>query len=202
MTSDGAASVRDRYTGKVAREYEARRKDKPVWKAEWGAVYNMTHHHHPGATLLDVPVGTGRFAEIYEMHQFQVWGLDTSKDMIVHAIPRVNPMVSFGLLYLDEGSILSMPYPDGYFDCVVCVRLLNWFNEDEMFKAIAEIGRVTKEDAVISIRFSGRTSKKGNRPHSQDAFTEALARSGLGENQKARIFLAKPDYFMAWARHG
>ncbi len=46
--------------------------------------------------------------------------------------------------HLQNGSILAMPYPDDYFDTVLCISILEHLHPKELVQAFSEIRRVVK----------------------------------------------------------
>ena len=126
----------DKYTGAIAAHYLDKRPLSWKWRFEQDAVQEFLTILKPG-TVLDAPVGTGRFAPIYKQLGISATGLDISQDMLsqVEGMPTVC------------GDILTH---SGDYDCVVCIRLLNWFNTDKLFQALENIARIGRH-AVISI---------------------------------------------------
>jgi ubiquinone/menaquinone biosynthesis C-methylase UbiE len=52
---------------------------------------------------------------------------------------------------LTKASVTGIPYPDNYFDCAVCISVLEHIRE--LRTAISEIRRVTKDDGIIVLGF-------------------------------------------------
>jgi SAM-dependent methyltransferase len=88
-----------------------------------------------GRTVVDIPVGTGRYAEYYAARKLLVFGLDTSQDMLdiakkafeEHGVPS----------QFDLHDILE-PLPKVY-DVAVCTRLVNHFTLDETRLAVKNL---------------------------------------------------------------
>ena len=74
-----------RYTGGLAHGYEAERTGGPEWPREQAIVERFLGLLPRGVTLLDVPVGTGRFLPFYKACDLRVTGLDISLDMLAKA---------------------------------------------------------------------------------------------------------------------
>jgi len=119
-----------RYMGKKASQYEAKRSHTRKWRLEHDAVASLL----PDAeSVLDVPVGTGRFFPLYD--GMRVTGVDISPDMLAEARKR-------GFKDLHLGDIRDMRFADGRFDVAVCMRLLNWLTPSDMAQAVKELSRV------------------------------------------------------------
>lgn len=187
----GAAAVRDRYRGKLARAYDDRRAGTAEWHREHGAVLTLLSDLQRGSRVLDIPVGTGRYAPIYHYLGLRATGMDTSPDMLA-AAQRAAEAADVSML-LRLGDALAIDAPDRAFDAVVCTRLVNWFTADEMMRATRELIRVASVRVVMSIRFGGK-ERKGNRPHSWEVFEMAVR--GAGARVARRLYLGKPEYQM------
>lgn len=173
--------VSDKYYGRQAEEYDAKRAHKQCWAREQAAVAEFVKH----GPVLDCPVGTGRYLSIYRDKGLDYTGLDASDDMIAQARrkdPNLNAI---------RGSILALPFENKQFGTVVCSRLLPWLYPEDMARAIAELRRVARE-LVVSIRIGekGHHEHQGNYTHSLEDFLAAC--SGLMIEGK-RYILSAPD---------
>jgi ubiquinone/menaquinone biosynthesis C-methylase UbiE len=157
------ASTADRYRGAAARDYDATRRHQAKWKRE-AECLRMALKGASG-TVLDIPIGTGRFIPIYRELGFnQVIGMDVSEDMLLEARKRGGAM-------LQVGNILDIPMVSGLVDWAVCVRLLNLISEDEMKRAVSEVCRVARAGVVLSIRLGDQpTRRKMSITQTFDAF--------------------------------
>ena len=147
----GADRIARRYRGQGARQYELKRAGKLKWQLEHEAVAALLP---PLAlTVLDVPVGTGRFLELYRARGMKVTGIDTSPDMLAEAERRARGLPGPEFITLRQGDIRALQSADRSFDVAVCIRLLNWFTPAEMRAAIVELGRVASR-VIVGIRFA------------------------------------------------
>lgn len=135
-----AARIKNRYRGETATGYEAKRVGAKKWGLEHEAVRTFIHSLPMGVIVVDIPVGTGRYAEIYAERGVNVIGFDTSPDMLKLARKQFD---QHGLKknvqsHLYEHSALDpLPNPVGWaYDAVVCTRLLNHFTLDEARQAM------------------------------------------------------------------
>ena len=148
---------KDRYYGDAARTYEQRRVGKAKWKREHAAVDALLADVPEGANVLDVPVGTGRFLELYQEHGLRAVGVDVSTDMLELARQRADEL---GLeVRLHEASATDLPLPDDSIDTTVCMRLVYSFTMDEVEEVLRELKRVTTRDIILSDRHAFRLSE-------------------------------------------
>ena len=141
----------NRYYQDRARDYDQQRLHQASWTAEYRALQKITTELGHGLSVLDVPVGSGRFFPIYGAVDWRVSGLDVSEEMLEVARTR-----SHGVLptkpILIRGKATSLPFPDSEFDVVVCFRFLQSIvSFGDAQRVIAEIARVTKRFAVLHL---------------------------------------------------
>lgn len=138
----GADKCAKRYRGKGARDYEAKRAHKSKWILEAQGVETLL----PGEvkTVLDVPVGTGRFQSLYQQRGIKATGVDTSPDMLAEV--KAKGMTDLHLMdarHLDFGA--------RGFDAIVCVRLFPWFEPGEVAQTMLQFARLS-DTWIVSIR--------------------------------------------------
>jgi SAM-dependent methyltransferase len=124
---------------RVADVYDATRSLAPDLMAK--LVSGVSREVRAGATILDVGVGTGRFALPLAKKGFRVTGIDVSRLMLTKAREK-------GVKSLLLGSAQSLPMKDRVFDYSIFVHFLHLV--DDWASAVREIGRVT-DDSVLSI---------------------------------------------------
>lgn len=162
-----AASTGVRYRGEAARMYEAARVTRPQWDAEQQAVSSLMEGM--SGTVLDCPVGTGRFLPLYHRLGLRCIGVDISEDMLDEA------RVKDGAADLRLGDIFRLGLPAVSVDISVCVRLLNLITEAEMVAAIAALCRVSRSAIILSIRLGDVAAQRGRSlTHRQSIFDEVL----------------------------
>jgi ubiquinone/menaquinone biosynthesis C-methylase UbiE len=126
------------YTPDDARTYDADRAVEPLWHAENAYVADLVQRLR-ARTVLDVPVGTGRFLPFYA--GARVTGVDLSDAMLAESAARI---AADGLrdIALQQGSVTEMPFADRAFELVVCWRLLHLLPPPVLRAAFAEMARV------------------------------------------------------------
>ena len=148
-------SFKDSFTGKKATNYEAKRANKPKWRKEAVAVSQLLP---PGIkTVLDVPVGTGRFFKIYKERGLIITGVDTSNDMLAEARKK---RIKALLLNCDIRHLDLV----GRFDVSVCIRLSNWLEPYDMGESLKELSRVS-HTVIFGIRTSCGSEPERNSGH-------------------------------------
>jgi SAM-dependent methyltransferase len=150
MGQEATLSFARKYGGYTADVYESRRVGKK-WDSENEAVQELLEYIPEGSKVLDCPVGTGRLFRYFNARKFQTSGLDASADMLEQA--RMAAEKVGGTLSLKEGDIRSLPFPDGSFDLVVCVRFLNLIKRDGVEVVVPELTRVSGDKILIGIRY-------------------------------------------------
>ena len=151
----------DHYRGKGAVNYEAHRRDRPEWAAEHEAVIDFVTE----GPVLDAPIGTGRFVEIYREKNLRYAGVDLSPDMLAEVIKR-DPEADVRVC-----DVRDLPFLDGAFTTAVCSRLLNWLHPPDMSVVLKELSRVAAR-LIVSIR-TGVEGMAGNYTHSYAKFCAA-----------------------------
>jgi len=95
----------------------------------------------PGATLLDVGCGTGRFAQDAGL---RVTGLDPDRDGLAYARAHASP----NEVYI-AGDARELPFPDASFDFVVSITALCFIQDQR--RALQEILRVTRKRFALGL---------------------------------------------------
>jgi ubiquinone/menaquinone biosynthesis C-methylase UbiE len=99
-----------------------------------------------GERVLDVGFGSGvNFLNLSEMYK-EIHGLDLNSD--VEAVASVFQKMGIQT-QLKNGNVLDMPYPDGSFDTVLLISILEHIKPQEQKPAFEEIKRVLKPDGQL-----------------------------------------------------
>lgn len=147
MTDYGA---RAHYHGNVAQSYDARRTGSLKWAREQALMTELIGALPRGSTVLDVPIGTARYAEMYAAGGHRVVGADVSRDMLREARGRAPEL---GLVQAD---VTKLPFAAGSFDFVVSTRLMNWLPAPVFHAAVQELARVARRGLILGVRGSER----------------------------------------------
>jgi ubiquinone/menaquinone biosynthesis C-methylase UbiE len=140
-----------RYRGTTAAHYEQQRTGEPSWAREQAIVSSMLEAFPNDGTVIDVPVGTGRFFEFYQARGLHPTGIDVSVDMLTQARQKAEQL---GLaVLLEEGDIRRLRFPGEAFDGAVCIRLLNLIDFGDVVPAVQELARVSKRYVILGVRY-------------------------------------------------
>jgi ubiquinone/menaquinone biosynthesis C-methylase UbiE len=139
--------ARSSYKDEVAGAYDRKRSKRRKWKKEMAAIRTLVSEFHPDDSVLDIPVGTGRFLPIYFAAECKVYGFDISEDML--SLAQEKNVRNAGMALADAEHI---PLPDKSIDYVVCIRLLNWVTRPVFKVVIKELQRVARKGIVLGFR--------------------------------------------------
>jgi ubiquinone/menaquinone biosynthesis C-methylase UbiE len=139
-----------RYTGGIASSYEAMRTGSTDWPKEQAVVERFLRTLPQGSSIVDVPVGTGRFLEFYKAFGLKPTGLDISLDMMDSAKAKAAALA----LDIDfrKADIRHIDAPDKSFDTALCVRFVNWVDFAGFEAVMAELARVARDTIIVSVR--------------------------------------------------
>lgn len=148
-----SSQTADTYHGAAARSYDAIRESSPKWAFEQDSLHGYLQDIAPEiASVLDAPVGTGRFLESYlSMPSLTtIHGFDLSQDMLQIARARANtPRIR-----LIQHDVVRHPLPVTG-DLVVSFRFLNLLAPIDAAQALAHLLGAANKYAVISCRLVG-----------------------------------------------
>jgi ubiquinone/menaquinone biosynthesis C-methylase UbiE len=122
-------------------------------------------------TLLDVGVGTGRFAKPLSECGFDIVGVDLSRKMILKAKMK-------GVNNLILADACHLPFRDDAFDGSIIIHVFHLLHD--WLTVLREMGRVTNKKVATLL---------GNRP------------SGLGRTQRVSGEAASPDHPEIWIQY-
>jgi SAM-dependent methyltransferase len=126
------------YSAAEAESYDQDRAGERLWTLENEYVEALLRRN-PTASVLDAPVGTGRFFPHYAGRT--VLGVDLSEAMLAIARERGQHIPGMDLT-LAKAGIDQLPSDGGAWDLVICWRLLHLLSPDELGPAFNELARV------------------------------------------------------------
>lgn len=144
--------VSRQYRGKMASGYDAKREKQRRWHEEDRIVGEMlVDNVTEVGSVLDCPVGTGRFLPLYHRLSIRGAGLDSSEEMLRQAHAKMKPRQR-DWFKLHQGSADDLPFKDNEFKTCVCVRFFNLVEPEALRKCFAELSRVTSANMICTVR--------------------------------------------------
>ncbi len=163
----------DKYYGRLARKYQKRREKKKWWHQENKVVRDYLKAMPDGITVVDVPFGTGRFVPYYLGKSMQVYGLDSSPEMLRAAGELLEK--DFEKCETVVGDAAQLPYEDNFADLVVCFRFLQSIIPFSTVKAVLkEFHRVTRSRALLELKVRHDRLKDADPPKEDRSIRDTL----------------------------
>lgn len=155
------------YTPAEAASYDTEREIEPLWHIENTFVRDLIARS-AFRSVLDVPVGTGRFLEYYGNRS--VTGTDLSESMLELARSRATSLYMDNV-YFRRCSVTDLPFAAGSFDLVLCWRLLHLLPPESLAPALSELARVccstlcvqAYERAHLTVRLTAKAGRWARR---------------------------------------
>jgi ubiquinone/menaquinone biosynthesis C-methylase UbiE len=150
--------LKQRYIGKRAENYDRDRESSAEWQREQKVVDQMLIDAGlgPDHTVLDIPVGTGRFLDFYRKAGCRTVGIDVSPDMLKYAAERAAQADAEA--EFREGDITRIDMADASAHTVVCVRIMNLVEFPVFRNAMAEAARVSSAYVIAGVQIRIPTS--------------------------------------------
>ncbi|HLD02554.1 MAG TPA: class I SAM-dependent methyltransferase [Candidatus Nanoarchaeia archaeon] len=148
------------YYDSIAQGYNELHKEEQLKK-----IAIIRKHLKPKGKLLDIGAGTGISTEPF-LKECECYALDPSKEMLKQSKAQHNIV----------GSAEKLPFPDKFFDVIISLTALHL---SDLKKSLAEIRRVSRDNAQIALTF---LKKSKNKPKSLKGFKKI-------EEEKDIIFI-------------
>lgn len=143
--------AKSHYRKDVAATYVKQRLLEPQWHKEQKIVDELIRKYvNRGESVLDAPLGTGRFIPEYNNLELQLYGLDVSEDMLNEAKKSLDGRQD--QFHLIKGDIEIIPLPDNTVDHIICTRFLNWVPLNTVNNVLGEFNRVSRGKIIVEIR--------------------------------------------------
>jgi ubiquinone/menaquinone biosynthesis C-methylase UbiE len=138
------------YLGTAAKAYDAERAKLEKWASEQRIVEGFLATLPSGSSVVDIPVGTGRFVDAYYRLHLTPTGMDLSPDMLTIAARKAQKVgLSMAIRLAD---IRGIDAADDAFDAAVCICFLNWIDIRGVRTAFSELVRVSRKSLIVGIR--------------------------------------------------
>lgn len=102
--------------------------------------------------VLDLACGTGRHTAYLSERGFVVYGLDISSTAVAITKKRLADL-NLQNVFIDEGDMFSINFPDQFFDAILCVWSTGHGLKADVKKNITEMYRVLKKDGIVCADF-------------------------------------------------
>lgn len=139
------------YYGENASTYDKIRHKQKRWSKEHKIIERILKEkklEKKDFSVIDVPVGTGRFFSLYQELDIEALGIDVSSDMLdIAASQRKRMDYDISLKF---GDARFLPVPDAAYDVMICLRFINFIEEKDIFTVVREQVRVTREEIIVS----------------------------------------------------
>lgn len=138
------------YMGSNAIDYDNKRTSSDKWKFENQTAISYLEEFPPSTslTVLDAPVGTCRFIELYNTNSkiVSVTGLDYSSDMLDVASTK-----GCSKLHLQQHDLINDKVT-GRYDIILCYRLLNLIPLTEAIQVLKNVLPCVEIGGLITVR--------------------------------------------------
>lgn len=166
-----------RYTDNTARHYDRDRTDDRKWHNEQAAMNALLSLIPEGASLIDIPVGTGRFFDLYKKYSLRVTGMDISADMREQA--RQKALTHDFSVTLKHGDIRNIDAENHSVDVALCIRFLNWVKSEDLVPILGELKRISKKYVLVGLRHDAPASELSLSRRVMQILARLRRRSGL-----------------------
>jgi len=130
----------------------------PWWEEPAAETYPLlTRWNKAGfKKLLDLGCGIGRHAIFFANNGFEVDVFDLSEE----GVEKLKKLAQEKKLPIKSsvGDMLSLPYKDNAFDCLVAYHVIYHSDDEGIKKVLSEIKRVLKKDGEAYITFNSQNS--------------------------------------------
>ncbi len=149
MTNRESYVGKTAYRGEIAANYDRDRVNEPIWRQEQAWIENWSKRIEPGARVLDIPSGTGRFVGIFHARKAQIYAADISEDMLLELRRRWHGHGESLVVSCVDAE--ALPYANGTFDFVVCWRLFHLLPSATTERVLRELARVCRGEIVVEV---------------------------------------------------
>jgi ubiquinone/menaquinone biosynthesis C-methylase UbiE len=165
----------------------------PWWKDAAAEVYPLLKRW--GAQgfkrILDLGCGIGRHSILFAENGFEVDAFDLSKE----GIKQLNELIRQKKLTIKTtvGDMLSLPYEDKSFDCLLAYHAVYHTDDEGIRKVINEIGRVLVNDGEAFVTFNSQESSAYKDSKNQRITTNTIIKAKDHEVGMPHYYATKQD---------
>ncbi len=102
--------------------------------------------------IIDIGCGPGRNMHWFLQNHLETYAIDTNEELI-HQLKATHPNLSADRFQV--ASVEKIPFPDNYFDHIICIAVLHFANDTQQFKEMfKEVVRVVKPGGSLFFRIA------------------------------------------------
>lgn len=171
-----------KFHGAVAVNYDSKRESTDKWRVEQRVIEEMLSDLPAGTTVLDCPIGTGRFCKFFFERGFKFLGVDIQGDMLVQSALKcgVSPediqqwiamskqrgailpvTIDTDRAELAQGDILNTGLPDKCVDVALNIRVTRWMIQEHgpqgIVRMLQEMQRIARSRIILTARVEHNT---------------------------------------------
>jgi ubiquinone/menaquinone biosynthesis C-methylase UbiE len=180
----------NKYVGSVAANYDATRVNEPKWTVEQSIIEGWIDQMPEGSTVLDAPIGTGRFLHAYARRKLNVHGLDRSRDMLREAERKLPSGFD---IKLHVGDVRDTQLPDKCVDAALNIRITRWLTPRECQQMMREMQRVSRSAIIWTARVANHKHARSREVFEQALDGWKITRDVAGYVADYRIMVAEPN---------
>jgi len=180
-----------KYSGAVAAGYDAKRSGDPKWTVEQTIIESWLDQMPDGSTVLDAPMGTGRFVDAYARNKFRVYGLDRQPDMLAQAEAKVKQHPGMEALFR-VGDVRETGLADKSVDATLNIRITRWLTPAECQQMMREMQRVARSAIIWTARVANHSHARSRELFEQALEGWTITRDVAGYTMDYRIMCAEP----------
>ncbi len=106
--------------------------------------------------MLDLGCGLGRHSIFFAENGFEVYAFDLSESALEKLAEQIKKHKLN--IHIKLGDMLSLPYEDGYFDCILAYHSIYHTDSSGIKQVISEIYRVLKKGGEAFLTFNSKNS--------------------------------------------
>ena len=146
-----AEKKRNFYKFKSEEKVEKEIKKRSMWKIYMLTLDEILKKDTKISSVIDAACGMGNFTmELAKHNNFiKIVGFDFLKETF--SLTNENKNI-FGNISFLQANLLNLPFKNRSFDFTVCLNTLHHIYEDDFYKTIDELARITKKYLMIEIR--------------------------------------------------
>lgn len=139
------------YTKEVAENYEKLRKADRYWSWENKILMHCLEKYSINGKVADCPLGTGRFLDIYLMHELNILGIDISPNMLRIAREKVDNSYLKDRVELIQADASELSFDNPISNSLVCFRLLHLISCRRLNDVVRGLAAIPSEYIFLQV---------------------------------------------------